>query len=67
MPASTTKPSSERRLRKITEVAERLNCSDDSVWRWIARGELPVVRMPGRVVRVDERDLKQFIERSREA
>ena len=47
-------------LLSITRASERLGVAEVSVRRWIAAGDLPVVRL-GRRVLVDPRDLNAFI------
>jgi excisionase family DNA binding protein len=46
----------------VKQVAERLNVSERTVWRWIRSGQLRVHRF--RSVRIAESDLKDFIDRS---
>jgi excisionase family DNA binding protein len=50
-----------RRLLKLTTVAERLDCSIDTLDRFIRAGALPIVRLPSRQRRVDEAVLDQVI------
>jgi len=57
-PAQPTK----RQLIKLTTVAERLDCSLDSVDRYIRAGKLPVVRLPSGLRRVDQEELDRLIE-----
>jgi excisionase family DNA binding protein len=49
------------RLLTVEQVAERLQISERSVWRWITEDVLPVVRL-GRAVRVRPADLRRLIE-----
>jgi excisionase family DNA binding protein len=51
-----------RRLFKLTTVAETLDCSIDTVDRFIRAGTLPVVRLPSGRRRVTEEDLNRAIE-----
>lgn len=51
-----------RRLIKLTTVAETLDCSIDTVDRFIRAGKLPVVRLPSGRRRVAEEDLAAVIE-----
>jgi excisionase family DNA binding protein len=51
-----------RQLIKLTTVAERLDCSLDSVDRYIRAGKLPVVRLPSGRRRVDQEELDRLIE-----
>jgi excisionase family DNA binding protein len=46
----------------VQEAARRLNCSDDSVRRRIAAGELRAVRV-GRLVRIEPKEVEKFIAR----
>ena len=63
---------SERRLRRqrspnlltIEEAAERLSVSPRNIRHQIYLRRLPIVKV-GRLVRIDERDLEEFIEDSR--
>jgi len=50
-----TKPSPSRRLLSAREVAEQLGIGYQAVLDLIHAGELPVVRVPGRVEREDRR------------
>lgn len=43
------------------QAAELLGVSDRTVWSLVKKGELPAVRLAGRTVRIDRRDLDQFI------
>jgi excisionase family DNA binding protein len=54
------------RLLTIPEVAERLAVSERFVRRLLFDGRLPKVKVGGRLVRIDERDLEAFIEAGRE-
>jgi excisionase family DNA binding protein len=51
-----------RQLIKLTTVAERLDCSIDSVDRYIRAGKLPIVRLPSGRRRVDQEDLERLID-----
>lgn len=48
-------------LMKVPEVAEQTGLATSYVWRLVAQGELPVVRI-GRTVRIRPVDLERFIE-----
>ncbi len=48
----------------VREVAERLKVSTKTVYRLVYRGELPAYKV-GRSVRVQEEDLKSFLEKQR--
>ena len=51
-------------LLTLTEAAERLHIGKTRLWEMTAKGDLPVVRLPGgRLIRVQESDLQRFIER----
>jgi excisionase family DNA binding protein len=45
----------------VAEVADELGCSARTVLRWIERGDLGAVRLPGGRLRVSERDLAAHI------
>ena len=49
-------------LETIAETAGHFNVSERTVWRWIAAGELPVVRID-RTVRIRPKDREAFIRR----
>jgi len=51
-------------LYTVPETARALRLSTRSVFRLIQRGELPVVRV-GRALRLDPRDLAEFVERQK--
>ena len=61
-PHKTAQP--KRRLVKLTAVAEALDCSIDSVDRFIRAGKLPIsiIRLPSGRRRVDEDDLMSLID-----
>jgi excisionase family DNA binding protein len=48
------------RLLTVPDVADQLQVSARTVWRWIADGALPCVRI-GRTVRVDPDVLERFL------
>ena len=54
-------------LLTLGEVARRLGVSPRSLSRLIASGELPVVRLSARVVRIAPSDLASYIEARRES
>jgi excisionase family DNA binding protein len=54
-------------LLTLGEVARRLGISPRSLARLIAAGELPVVRLSARVVRISPADLAAYIESRRES
>lgn len=47
------------------ETAQRLGVSLRTIRAMIARGELAVVRVAARAVRIDVRDLEQYVRRRR--
>lgn len=53
-------------LLTVRDVAETLAVSVRQVWKLVALGELPVVRV-GRCARFDPRDVQAWIERRKEA
>ena len=52
-------------LMRLREVAARLRISVRTVWRMIAAGELPIVKLSKRVVRVEPAALQAWIEQRR--
>jgi excisionase family DNA binding protein len=48
-------------LVTVAEAAEALRISDRTVFRWVERGELPVVRL-GRRVLLREQDLAAYVD-----
>ena len=49
-------------MLKIKEVAERLNVSHDVVIRLVNTGKLKAHHITGKVIRVSEADLAEFLE-----
>lgn len=49
---STRDPVQSRPLQTVRQTAQRIGASERSVRRWIAAGQLPVIRL-GRAVRID--------------
>ena len=54
------------KLLTIRDVADRLRVSERTVRRWIANGDLAVLRpgASGRLVRIDPDDLSRFLHRA---
>ena len=50
----------ERMLLNIQTVAQQLQISQSTLWRWIREGRLPIVRL-GRRVLIKEEALQEFI------
>jgi len=42
----------------VHEAAQRLRVSDSTIWRWISKGKLRAIRLAGRTIRIDARDLE---------
>lgn len=57
-------PKTPTRLLTIPEVARRLAVSERQVWRFIAEGDIPAIRLRGST-RVAESDLDEWLERNR--
>jgi excisionase family DNA binding protein len=53
-------PTEDLELLSIKQVAETLNCSKRHVWRLLAHGDLPAIRIGG-LTRVSRADLNRFI------
>jgi excisionase family DNA binding protein len=49
------------RLLTAREVAERLGVFPGTVLRWVRRGELPAIRLPGGALRFSERALDEWL------
>ncbi len=49
----------------VREAAARLGVGERTLWTRISAGDLTVVRIGRRVVRVTEKDLERFIDRCR--
>ncbi|MCD6577840.1 MAG: helix-turn-helix domain-containing protein [Anaerolineaceae bacterium] len=54
----------DKRLLKAVDVADILNISRSLAYRLLQRGEIPAIRI-NQSVRVQPRDLQQFIEENR--
>ena len=52
----------ERLALRVPEVGELLGVPPRTVYRWVAEGLLPTIRI-GRVVMVPRKDLEQWLER----
>jgi excisionase family DNA binding protein len=50
-------------LRTIDDAARLLAVSRRTVCRWLAAGTLAQVRLPGRLVRIHDRDIQSLIKR----
>ena len=48
------------RLVSVREVAHQLGCSDSCVWKWVARGALPSLKV-GTLRRIREQDLEAWV------
>ena len=64
--AASPMTSNDNRLLTVEQVAKRLQLSERQVRRLIKRGELRALHI-GRRVRIDPRDLKDFLEHCRTA
>ena len=51
-------------LLTIEEAAEWLAISKPTLWRMVRRGEIPVVRIAQRTIRIKLTDLDDYIERN---
>ena len=56
-------PINHERLRTKAEIAERCQVSERAVDRWIAHGEIKIIRL-GRSVRISEAEFQRFIKRN---
>lgn len=57
---TTPLPEAGERPATIAQAADFLQCSQDTVRRMIARGELPAYRYGGRLVRIELADLRRL-------
>jgi excisionase family DNA binding protein len=48
------------RLVSVREVAHQLGCSDSCVWKWVARGALPSLKV-GTLRHIREQDLDAWV------
>lgn len=51
-------------LLTVEEAADWLTISKPTIWRMIRRGEIPVVRIARRTIRLKLTDLENYIERN---
>ena len=51
-----------KRLMTAEEVAEFLQVSPHTVWRWIREEKLPAISISPRTYRIREEDLEAFLE-----
>jgi excisionase family DNA binding protein len=49
------------RLLTVREVADRLIVHPETVLRWVRRGEIPAVRLPGGAIRIREDELEAWL------
>ena len=63
--ARDMKSSASARLLTLQDVAERCACSYWTVREWVDAGKLRVLRLPGRLVRVEPSELDAFLQRCR--
>lgn len=54
-----------RTLCTPKQVAERLACSPELIYKWVRTGQLPALRV-GRSIRIDEHDLAEHLLRTNE-
>ena len=55
-------PPMDKRLYTVKEAADYLSLSPVTLYRWIARSEIPVVRLRRKAVRFDRQDLDQLVD-----
>jgi len=48
-------------LLSVSEVAEKLGVSKQTVWRWIREGKLKVVKLPSGRYRIPSEELEKVI------
>jgi excisionase family DNA binding protein len=49
-------------LRTARELAENLGVSPETVLRWVRRGELPAIKLPGGAIRFREDEIEEWLE-----
>lgn len=47
----------------LTAAASRLGVSYGTAYRWMREGKLPVLRLPGGIIRVKESGIRQLLEK----
>lgn len=55
----------EREFCTVTEAARVLDVSRTTVWRWIAEGRLPALRLGGRTIRIRKPDVEKMLRPAR--
>lgn len=53
----------DRQLFTLEQAGTLLGVSAQTVWRWVARGRLPAVRLGPRCLRVRQEDIDEFVQR----
>jgi len=53
----------DNRYKTIPQLAKLLNCSPQTVWRYIQDGEIEYFRVPGGTYRISDEAAQDFIER----
>ena len=54
-------------LYTIKQVAEQLQLDYETIRRWINKGELPALKLGSGDYRIDEADLKAFLDKARQS
>jgi len=54
-----------RRFSTLSELAAEANVSDETLRRWVQSGALPAHKLAGTTWRVDRRDWRDFLSKSR--
>ena len=49
----------------VTQVAQKLNVSKMSIYRWIKNGKLAAYKLGKQAIRISEKDLDEFINQRR--
>ncbi len=49
----------------VKQVSERIGVSTRTIFRRIEAGEIPIVRLGTRIIRINESDLDEYIEKNR--
>lgn len=58
---TTTAPSEQPTLLTAPQVAKRLDVSDETVRRWVKKGQIPHIKLPSGHTRFREEDIAELL------